>query len=94
MNEGLKVAVGDVLIVMNSDVKIKTGLSGMINYLETEASIGLIALRIVNSQRAGQLSRFHYSPLFVSLNGIVRACCIEYEPYLAGGLSDRRPLWL
>ncbi len=50
MNEGLKVATGDILIVMNPDVKIKSGLLGMINYLVSDASIGLIAPRIVSSK--------------------------------------------
>lgn len=49
MNEGLKAATGDVLIAMNPDVKIKTGLMGMVNYLLSDASIGLIAPRIVSS---------------------------------------------
>ena len=48
MNEGLKVATGDVLIAMNPDVKLKSGLLGMIDYLISDASIGLIAPRIEN----------------------------------------------
>lgn len=49
MNEGLKVATGDVLIAMNPDVKLKSGLVGMIDYLLSDASIGLIAPCIVSS---------------------------------------------
>lgn len=48
MNEGLKVATGDVLIAMNPDVKLKSGLVGMIDYLLSDASIGLIAPCIEN----------------------------------------------
>lgn len=49
MNEGLKAATGDVLIAMNPDVKLKSGLVGMIDYLLSDASIGLIAPRIENA---------------------------------------------
>ena len=49
MNEGLKVATGDVLIAMNPDVKLKSGLAGMIDYLTSDVSIGLIAPRIENA---------------------------------------------
>lgn len=48
MNEGLKVAKGDILVVMNPDVKFKTSLAPMIEYLESHKEVGIIAPKIVD----------------------------------------------
>ena len=50
MNEGLKVANGDVLIVMNPDVQLKSGLQPMIEYLQAHEEVGIIAPKIVDSE--------------------------------------------
>lgn len=71
MNEGLKVATGDVLIAMNPDVKIKAGLSEMINYLMSDSSIGLIAPRIVSRKGVVQDS---YRDFITPIRFIKRHC--------------------
>lgn len=48
MNKGLINAEGDVLVIMNPDVRIKNGIDKMINYLLLDSSIGLIAPQIRN----------------------------------------------
>lgn len=49
MNQGLKEAKGDILIIMNPDVKIKAGLLDMLSYFQFHEEIGVIAPRIVNT---------------------------------------------
>lgn len=48
MNRGLEKAVGDVLIIMNPDVRIKRGLSDMLSYFQSHLRVGVIAPKIVN----------------------------------------------
>lgn len=48
MNQGLKVANGDVLIIMNPDVLLGRGFKDMLNYLLRDRSIGIIAPKIIN----------------------------------------------
>ena len=48
MNEGLKVAKGEILIVMNSDVKIISSLEPMIDYLKSHPEVGIIAPKIID----------------------------------------------
>ena len=50
MNEGLKVAKGDVLVVANPDVKFKTSLKPMIAYLQEHKEVGIIGPKIVDDQ--------------------------------------------
>ena len=71
MNEGLKVSTGDILITMNPDVKIKVGLPEMVNYLISDASIGLIAPRIVSSKGIAQDS---YRDFITPVRFIKRHC--------------------
>lgn len=60
MNEGLKVAKGDILVVMNPDVKFKKTLSPMIDYLCSHKEIGIIAPKIVDENGIIQDSLRHY----------------------------------
>lgn len=60
MNEGLKVAKGDVLVVMNSDVKIMKSLQPMIDYLLSHPEVGIIAPKIVDSEGVIQDSFRHF----------------------------------
>ena len=60
MNEGLKVAKGDVLVVMNPDVKLKTPLQPMIDYLLTHPEVGIIAPKIVDENGTIQDSFRHF----------------------------------
>ena len=60
MNEGLKVAKGNILVVMNPDVHFKTSLTNMINYLKTNREIGIIAPKIVDREGVIQDSFRHY----------------------------------
>lgn len=50
MNEGLKIAKGDILVVMNPDVKLTSSLKPMIDYLATHPEVGIIAPKIVDKQ--------------------------------------------
>ena len=60
MNEGLKVAKGDVLVVMNPDVKLKTSLGAMVDYLQNHQEIGIIAPKIVDKEGIIQDSFRHF----------------------------------
>ena len=60
MNEGLKIARGDVLVVMNPDVKYRTSLAPMIDYLKSHKEIGIIAPKIVDNRGVVQDSFRHY----------------------------------
>lgn len=46
MNEGLRVAKGDYMVIMNSDCTPMTDLDGMIGFMESHPSIGAIAPRL------------------------------------------------
>lgn len=50
MNQGLASAEGDVLIIMNPDIRLKFGLEKMLNYLSSHSEIGIIAPKIRNSE--------------------------------------------
>lgn len=60
MNEGLKVANGDILVIMNPDVKFKTSLNPMIDYLTSHEEIGIIAPKIEDENGVVQDSFRHY----------------------------------
>lgn len=60
MNEGLKVATGDVLVVMNPDVKLKSPLQPMIDYLLAHPEVGIIAPKIVDENGTIQDSFRHF----------------------------------
>lgn len=60
MNEGLKVSKGDVLVVMNPDVKFKTSLNSMVDYLNSHEEIGLIAPKIIDEKGIIQDSLRHF----------------------------------
>jgi len=48
MNRGLEVAVGEILIIMNPDVRLKFGIEKMIHYSYSHNEIGIIAPQIIN----------------------------------------------
>lgn len=60
MNEGLKIAKGDVLVVMNPDVKFKTSLKPIIQFLQSHQEVGIIAPKIVDEKDIIQDSLRHY----------------------------------
>lgn len=60
MNEGLKIANGDILMIMNSDVKVKKSLQPMIDYLLSHPEVGIIAPKIVDEEGVIQDSLRHY----------------------------------
>lgn len=63
MNAGLRVAKGDFLVVMNPDVKMKTSLMPMIDYLNIHKEVGIIAPKIVDEKNITQDSfRCFFSP--------------------------------
>lgn len=60
MNEGLKVAKGEVLIVVNPDVKILSSLTPMISYLQSHLDVGLIGPKIIDNESVIQDSFRHF----------------------------------
>lgn len=60
MNEGLKVAKGDILAVVNPDVKIHTSLTPMIDYLGAQLQVGIIAPKIIDADGIIQDSFRHF----------------------------------
>lgn len=60
MNEGLKKSKGDVLVVMNPDVKLKSSLEPMIEYLQGLPEVGIVAPKIVDENGTIQDSLRHY----------------------------------
>lgn len=60
MNGGLRIAKGDVLIVMNPDVKLKSTLKPMIDYLLAHPEVGIIAPKIVDENGTIQDSFRHF----------------------------------
>lgn len=50
MNQGLKIAHGEYMTIINPDVRIKNGLDSMIEFMQSHPSIGAIAPLIVNEQ--------------------------------------------
>jgi len=64
MNEGLKVATGDVLVIVNSDVKFKTPLEPMVDYLLRHPEVGIIAPKIVDADGVVQDSFRHFATPF------------------------------
>lgn len=60
MNEGLKIARGDILIVMNPDVKIKTSLDSMMRYITENSQVGIIGPKVVDEVGIIQDSFRHF----------------------------------
>lgn len=60
MNEGLKIARGDILIVMNPDVKIKTSLDSMMRYINENSQVGIIGPKVVDEVGIIQDSFRHF----------------------------------
>lgn len=50
MNRGLKIACGEFFVIINPDVRIKTGISKMINFMRLHPTVGAISPQIVNKQ--------------------------------------------
>lgn len=50
MNQGLKIAHGEYMTIINPDVRIKNGLTSMIEFMQSHPSVGAIAPLIVNEQ--------------------------------------------
>lgn len=60
MNEGLKVAKGDILVVMNPDVKLKSSLEPIVSYLQKHPEVGIIAPKIMDEESVIQDSFRHF----------------------------------
>ena len=60
MNKGLKIADGEVLIILNPDVKLKLGFGNMIEFFTVHKEIGLIAPMIRNEAGDIQDSYRHF----------------------------------
>jgi len=54
MNQGLKIAEGNVLVIMNPDVRIEKGIDEMVNYLLSNPAVGIIAPQVKNKKGATQ----------------------------------------
>ena len=60
MNEGMKVAMGDVLVVMNPDVTLLSSIEPMVQYLQEHPEVGIIAPKIVDEDGVTQDSFRHF----------------------------------
>lgn len=60
MNEGLRFAKGDILIVINPDVKVLSSLTPMISHLQSHPDVGLIGPKIVDNEGVIQDSFRHF----------------------------------
>lgn len=60
MNAGIKLAKGDILVIVNPDVKIKSSLKSMSSYLESHKRVGIIAPKIVDFDGIIQDSFRHF----------------------------------
>lgn len=69
MNQGLKAAVGDVLVIMNPDVKLGGGFREMLDYLQQNDKVGIIAPQIKNEDGMVQDS---FRNFITPLNFLVR----------------------
>lgn len=50
MNQGLRIAKGDYLVIMNSDCTISCNLNSMLDFLNKHKNIGAIAPQIIDSE--------------------------------------------
>ena len=50
MNQGLKIAFGKYMAIINPDVRLKNGLILMVEFMQSHPSVGAIAPLIVNTQ--------------------------------------------
>lgn len=64
MNKGLDVAGGDYLLVTNPDVKLKSSLVPMLEYIKNHPEVGIIAPKIVDSDGVVQDSFRHFATPF------------------------------
>jgi len=60
MNQGLAIASGEILVIMNSDVKVKKNIHLMANYLLEHPKVGIIGPRIENGHYIIQDSFRHF----------------------------------
>lgn len=70
MNQGLKIAHGKYLTIINPDVRIKKGLTSMIEFMQSHPSVGAIAPLIVNDEEQIQDSARPY----VSVQSYIWRC--------------------
>lgn len=61
MNGGLRIAKGDILVVMNSDVTILSSIEPMVKYLQEHLEVGIIAPKIVDENGVIQDSFRHFA---------------------------------
>lgn len=69
MNQGLQAAIGDVLIILNPDVRIRFGLDEMVKYMYENQRIGAIAPKIISKNGIIQDS---YRDFITPLNFVIR----------------------
>lgn len=50
MNQGLVLSTGDIVVLINPDVKFKGSIESMVSYLRNDNTIGIIAPQIINSK--------------------------------------------
>ena len=64
-NQGLKVAVGDAYLLLNSDTVVKPGvIDGLYKFLITHKNIGAVGPRLINSDGTLQSQGYPLSPFF------------------------------
>lgn len=69
MNQGLQAAIGDILIILNPDVRVRFGLCEMVKYMYENHRVGAIAPKIVNKNGIVQDS---YRDFITPLNFVFR----------------------
>lgn len=96
MNQGLSVASGDILVIMNPDVRIKQGIEGMMEFLFLNNNIGIIAPKIVNANGVLQDSFRYFITPWNFLKRHVERLLMKSEClwiYKTGGSRSRLGDW-
>ena len=89
MNRGLELARGKYLIIMNSDVRLLSGIRGMIDYAESRANIGAIGPQTINSKGEIQDSfRSFVTPFSLARRNLLRIFAGIHGPGRKGLSSE------
>ena len=89
MNRGLELARGKYLIIMNSDVRLLSGIQGMIAYAESRENIGAIGPQTINNKGEIQDSfRSFVTPFSLAWRNLLRIFAGIHGPGRKGLSSE------